>query len=55
MADPHAHQDHGPHEHGEHAPAGGWFATFVLSLGFFLAIWLTVLFVGHTLAGRVAD
>jgi len=50
MADSHA---HGTHDHGhEHAGGGGgWFGTFVLSLGLFLGVWLTVLYIGHTLAG----
>jgi hypothetical protein len=54
MADPHA---HGTHDHGhDHATSGGgWFSTFVLSLGLFLGIWLTVLYIGHTLASSVAD
>ncbi|HXZ85003.1 MAG TPA: hypothetical protein VEI82_05890 [Myxococcota bacterium] len=54
MADPHA---HAAHDRGsEHATgAGGWVSTFVLSLGGFLLIWLTVLYIGHTLAGPVSD
>jgi hypothetical protein len=53
MADPHGHHDHG-HDHAEPAQ-GSWFTTFVLSLGMFLAIWLSVLYVGHTLASKVSD
>ena len=53
MADSHAHGTH-DHDH-EHAGGGGWFSTFLLSLGLFLGIWLTVLYIGHTLAGSVAE
>jgi hypothetical protein len=54
MADKHA---HGTDDHAhDHAPAsGGWFSTFVFSLGLFLGIWLTVLYIGHTLAGGGAE
>jgi len=41
MADKHAHQ----------APSGSWVSTFIFSLGLFLAVYLTTLYVGHHLAG----
>ena len=49
MAESHA------HDHDDHAPSGGWFATFAFSLGLFLAVWLTVLYIGHTLATSISD
>lgn len=51
MAESHA---HGAHDH-DHAPSSGWFPTFVFSLGLFLAVWLTVLYIGHTLAGSISE
>jgi hypothetical protein len=59
MAESHgSHGSQGSHAHDDHghaAGAGGWFSTFVLSLGLFLGVWLTVLYIGHTLAGSVAE
>ncbi len=38
-------------KHSSEPAAGGWASTFLLSMGLFLAIYLTTLYIGHTLAG----
>jgi len=38
-------------KHSSDPASGGWASTFIFSIGLFLAIYLTTLYVGHTLAG----
>jgi hypothetical protein len=38
-------------KHSAQPASGGWVSTFIFSIGLFLAVYLTTLYVGHTLAG----